>query len=129
GAGGVYGLTDQKGIMALHGSIENITVAGVTVPAVFSIHPAFVLRDPTRVDDFADAVEKAVALATGEDPRGEKMPVDYRLITSPADLATLTAEMEDTGVLSWDIETAGKRAFAEGAAVSCVAFSTRPGTG
>lgn len=125
GASPMFSLTEQKGIMSLHGHVHQMQIGGKETPVVHAFHPSFVLRDPSRLDDFCDDVERAVALLeTGG--KIVRTPVDYRIIRTEDDLASIAREISSREVLSWDIETTGVNAFADDAAVVCVSLSTAP---
>ncbi len=87
GSAPMFSLAEQKGIMTLHGHVHKMLIGGKETPVVHAFHPAFILRDPSRTDDFCDDVEKAVdLLETGG--KVIKSPVEYRIIRSEEDLKT-----------------------------------------
>lgn len=128
GAAPMFSLTEQKGIMSLHGHVHEMELGGKKTPVVHAFHPSFILRDPSRVDDFCDDVERAVGLLeTGG--KVVKSPVNYRIIKNSEDLTELAREVSSREIVSWDIETTGVSPFAEGAAVVCVSIATQKNTG
>ena len=112
GAVALKAMTGQTGITSWHGR-ELGTKPG-DKPRVFPIlHPAHILRDPTKQEEWERGIENLANAVHGI--QHERAPVEYKLCVTLTDVYDMAAELmaacEEGETLKFDFETQGTNPY------------------
>ncbi len=104
-------------INQFHGEIiENPKVSYIGMPIV---HPAYTLRDPSKLPGLQDDIARIARLIKG----GLRNDTVEWTVVRKGNLRTFVAEFEEATEFAFDTETAGLRPFAEDGYITAVAIA------